>query len=102
MTMRRELSVAVIAKDAARTLERTLRSVAWADDIVVILDDRTTDESEAIARRCGARVERHPWRGHVAQKNVALAAARHAWVLSVDADEEVSPALRAKSEKASV
>ncbi len=88
------VSVALIAKDAARTLDGVLASVAWADDVVIILDERTSDASEDIARRHGARVERHPWRGHVAQKNVALAAARHEWVLSLDADEEVSPALQ--------
>lgn len=92
------VSVVLVAKDAARTLERVLRSVAWADDILVLLDDRTQDDSAAIAERCGARVERHPWHGHVAQKNLALAAARHDWVLSLDADEEVSPELRASLE----
>lgn len=92
--MRTPVSVALIAKDAARTLERALASVAWADDIIVILDDRTTDDSALIAQRAGARLERHTWKGHVAQKNIALAAARYDWVLALDADEEVSPELR--------
>jgi glycosyltransferase involved in cell wall biosynthesis len=53
----------------------------------------TTDASEAVARNFGARVARLPWQGYRDTKNAALALAKHAWVLSLDADEEVSPAL---------
>ncbi len=89
------VSVALIARDAARTLDRALASVEWADDIIVILDDRTTDDSAEIAARHGARVEWRAWHGHVAQKTLAMAAARHDWVLALDADEAVSRELRA-------
>jgi hypothetical protein len=66
----------------------------WVDDIVVALND-TSDASEENARAAGARVERLAWHGYRDTKNAALALAKHAWVLSLDADEEVSGALRA-------
>ena len=65
----------------------------WVDDLMVALND-TTDGSEAVAREAGARVESIAWRGYRDTKNAALALARHNWILSLDADEEVSPALR--------
>jgi len=88
------LSVVIVAKNEAHNLPRCLASVrGWADEIVVALND-TTDASEQVARAAGARVERLPWRGFRDTKNAALALALHPWVLSLDADEEVSPPLR--------
>jgi len=85
----------IVAKNEAHMLPRCLASVRdWVDEIVVVLND-TTDASDAVARSFGARVEHQPWRGYRDTKNAALALARHPWVLSLDADEEVSPALRA-------
>lgn len=75
-------------------MPRCLASVrGWTAEIVVALND-TTDESETIARAAGAGVHRLPWRGFRDTKNAALALATQDWVLSLDADEEVSPALR--------
>jgi glycosyltransferase involved in cell wall biosynthesis len=92
------LSVAIIAKNEAHNLPRCLASVhGWAAEIVVLLND-TTDDSEAVARSFGARVEHQPWRGYRDTKNAATDLTRHPWVLSLDADEEVSPALRADLE----
>lgn len=89
-------SVVIVAKNEASTLPRCLASVrGWAAEIVVALND-TTDASEAIAREHGARVHTLPWQGYRDTKNAALALATHDWVLSLDADEEVSPALRAE------
>jgi glycosyltransferase involved in cell wall biosynthesis len=88
------LSVAVIARDEARYIGGCLRSVQQlADEIVVLLDDRTRDETAAIARKCGARVELAAWLGFPAQRNLALERCRGEWVLFLDADEEASPAL---------
>ena len=88
------ISVVVIARNEARNLPRCLGSVrSWVSDIVVVLND-TTDESESIARTTGARVEQRPWRGFRDSKNEALTLARERWVLSLDADEEVSAELR--------
>lgn len=88
------LSVVVVAKNEARTLPRCLASVqGWAAEIVVVLND-TTDDSETIAKSFGASVHRIPWQGYRDTKNAALAFAANDWVLSLDADEEVSSALR--------
>ena len=88
------LSVVIIAKNEAQNLPRCLASVrGWTAEIVVALND-TTDASEAVARDYGARVEHIAWQGYRDTKNAALALAKHSWVLSLDADEEVSRALR--------
>lgn len=88
------LSVVVVAKNEAANLPRCLASVqGWVAEIVVALND-TTDESAAIATRAGAQVHTLTWQGYRDTKNAALALARFDWVLALDADEEVSPALR--------
>jgi glycosyltransferase involved in cell wall biosynthesis len=87
------LSLVLIARNEAANLPRCLDSVApWAREIVVVVND-CTDDTVAIARRYGARVFENPWQGHRDQKNVALGHATQPWVLCIDADEEVSPAL---------
>ena len=89
------LSVVIVAKNEAHVLPRCLASVrGWVADILVVLND-TTDTSEPLARAAGARVQHLPWQGYRDTKNAALALAKHDWILSLDADEEVSPALRA-------
>jgi glycosyltransferase involved in cell wall biosynthesis len=86
--------VVIVARNEAAALPRCLASVqGWVDDLVVALN-QTTDPSEAIARAAGARVHTLEWQGYRDTKNAALALAKHNWVLSLDADEEVSPALR--------
>lgn len=88
------LSVVIVARNEAATLPRCLASVqGWVADIVVALND-TTDESEAVGKAFGARVEHLDWHGYRDTKNAALALAAHNWVLSLDADEEVSAPLR--------
>ena len=87
------LSVAVITKNEAHRIERCLRSVAFADEIVV-LDSGSTDDTVEIARRLGAQVAVTDWPGFGPQKNRALAACGGDWVLSIDADEEVDDRLR--------
>jgi len=66
--------------------------VAWADETVVA-DAESTDDTAARARARGARVCVRPWPGFSAQKNFAASQASHDWILSVDADERVTPAL---------
>ena len=84
----------VVAKNEAARLPRCLASVqGWVAEVVVVLND-TTDDSETVARAAGAHVHHLPWRGYRDTKNAAVALAEHNWVLSLDADEEVSPALR--------
>ena len=87
-----KLSVTVITKNEARDIADALKSVSWADEIVVV-DSESTDDTVAIARSFTDRVLVRPWEGYVAQKNAAAALASHDWILSLDADERVTPAL---------
>jgi glycosyltransferase involved in cell wall biosynthesis len=89
------LSVAIIARDEERHIVGCLASVAGlADEVLVLLDSRSQDDTERCCRAAGARVAREPWRGFPAQRNRALALCQGAWVLFLDADERVTPELR--------
>ena len=87
------LSVALITRNAAAQLERCLESVAFAEEVVVV-DSGSTDGTLELAARHGARVIQKEWLGFGAQKQFAVEAASHDWVLCVDADERVSRELR--------
>ena len=92
------ISVVVVAKNEAQNLPHCLASVqGWVAELVVALND-TTDDSAAVAARYGARVQTLPWQGYRDTKNAALALATHDWVLSLDADELISPVLRRELE----
>lgn len=86
------ISVILITFNEADRLERTLASVRWADEIVV-LDCGSTDGTPDVARRYTDRVVVGDWHGFGPQKQRALELATGEWVLSLDADEEVEPAL---------
>lgn len=90
-----KLSVAIITRNEAADLAAALDSVAWADEIVVV-DSGSTDDTVAIARRFTDRVVVREWLGYAEQKNVAASLAHHDWVLSLDADERVTPTLAAE------
>ena len=87
------LSVAIITLNAASQLEDCLKSARFADDIVVI-DSGSTDGTQALAERLGARVIAQDWLGFGPQKQFAVTAAHHDWVLCLDADERVSSELQ--------
>ena len=88
------LSVAIIARDEERHIGDAIASVAGlADEVVVLLDDRTSDRTAAICAERGARVLLEPWRGFSGQHNYALSICQGAWVLFLDADERVQPEL---------
>ena len=88
------LSVAVITKDEEANLPRLLDSLERLQPAeVVIVDSGSTDATVAIARDYGAHVIETDWPGHVEQKNRALAACHQPWILSLDADEPISPEL---------
>lgn len=87
------LTAVTTAKHAASTIVRTVQSLSFADERLAIVDTASSDRTAALAESQGARVIRQPWLGFGPQKNAALAAARGEWVLFIDADEEVSPAL---------
>lgn len=84
-----KLTVTVITRNEAANLAGALRSVAWADEIIVV-DCGSTDDTVRIAREFAARVIVEPWPGYAAQKNFAATQARHDWILSLDADERVT------------
>lgn len=92
------LSAIVITKDEAAKIGACLDSLAFCDERIVV-DGGSTDETVDIARAKGARVEHHDWEGFGPQKNYALSLATGDWVLSIDADETVSPALAAEIER---
>jgi glycosyltransferase involved in cell wall biosynthesis len=81
------ISATIVACNEANKLARALRSLACADEIVLV-DSGSTDATPAIAAGLGARVIHQPWQGYVAQKNLAVSHAQHEWILSLDADEE--------------
>ncbi len=94
------LSVTIITRNEQVVIRRCLESVAWADEIIV-LDSASEDDTAAIAREFHARVETTiDWPGFGPQKNRALALVTCDWVLSLDADEWVTPGLRAAIEAA--
>ena len=90
---RQPLSVAIITLNAASQLEACLESARFADEIIVV-DSGSTDGTQALAERYGARVIEQDWLGFGRQKQFAVDAAKHDWVLCLDADERVSPALQ--------
>jgi glycosyltransferase involved in cell wall biosynthesis len=90
--MGKTLSVAIITKNEAANLPRTLKSVSWANEIVVV-DSGSTDQTVDIASAFGAKVVCEEWHGFGKQKNLAIKHCTGEWILSLDADEEVSEAL---------
>jgi glycosyltransferase involved in cell wall biosynthesis len=89
------LSACIITCNEADRIEACLRSVAFCDEILVV-DSHSTDRTRELAAALGARVIERDWPGYRSQKQFAVEAARHDWVLCVDADERVSAPLRAE------
>ena len=94
------LSVIIIARNNEPTMRRCLQSVAWANEIVV-LDSGSSDRTMEIAREFTQQVHQTPdFPGHGPQKNRALDRATGDWILSLDSDEWITPALRTELEAA--
>lgn len=91
--MRKTLSVAMIAMNEEANLPRTLESVKWADEIVIV-DSGSKDRTIEIAQSFGARTSYHAFGGHGEQKNVALDLCTSDWILLLDADEVLTPELQ--------
>ena len=87
------LSVAIVTCNEERNLARTLASVAFADEIVVV-DSGSNDRTVQIAESFGARIFKRAWQGFASQKNFAIEQCTSDWILSLDADEELTPELR--------
>jgi glycosyltransferase involved in cell wall biosynthesis len=90
-----KISACIITLNEERNLPRCFKSVAPLVDEILVIDSGSTDATLEIAGKFGARVLRRDWLGYVGQKNFALDHALHSWVLSIDADEEISPELAA-------
>ncbi|MGZ8157174.1 MAG: glycosyltransferase family 2 protein [Methylobacter sp.] len=93
------LSVVIITKNEAGHIGRCLESVSWADEIIV-LDSGSVDDTVAICRQYTDKVYQTDWPGFGIQKQRAVDKAGGDWILSVDADEVVTPELRSEIEKA--
>jgi glycosyltransferase involved in cell wall biosynthesis len=87
-----QLSAIVITRNEAANIGECLDGLSFCDERIVV-DCGSSDDTVAIARGKGARVEVHPWQGFGPQKNFALSLATGTWVLSIDADERVTPML---------
>jgi len=92
------LSVTIITKNEARNIEDCLRSVAWAQEIVVV-DEFSSDETVDVAKGLGARVYQEPWKGFAGQKNSAVKKTTGDWILSLDADERIPLPLKEEIEE---
>jgi glycosyltransferase involved in cell wall biosynthesis len=88
------VSTCLITSNEEHNLPRVLNSVRRVADEIVIVDCGSKDRTVEIAREYGAKVVTHAWTNFAEQKNIAAAAASHDWILSLDADEELSPELR--------
>tara|TARA_R110000868_G_scaffold61524_1_gene186935 strand:- start:46251 stop:47030 length:780 start_codon:yes stop_codon:yes gene_type:complete len=86
------LTITIIVKNEAHNLPRVLASAHFAREIIVV-DDNSQDGSSVVAKEYGAKVFSHKFLGFGQQKNYAAAQAQHDWVLSIDADEEITPEL---------
>ena len=89
------LSVTIVAWNEEERLRACLDSIVWADEIIVV-DAESTDKTVQVAREFTDKVWVRPWPGFAAQKNFALEHASGEWILSLDADERVTPELRAR------
>jgi len=82
------ISATLVARNEEAKIARAIGSLSCADEVIVV-DGESTDATRDIAARLGARVIVHPFEGFAAQKNLASSQARHEWILSLDADEEL-------------
>lgn len=87
-----KVSVTIITLNEADHIAAAIDSASWADEIIVV-DSGSTDNTVAIARSKGVRVETRAWSGYVDQKNFAHLLASNDWIFSLDADERITPAL---------
>jgi (heptosyl)LPS beta-1,4-glucosyltransferase len=96
---RAPVTVTIVAQDEQARIADAIRSVSWAEEVLV-LDGGSRDDTVAVARGLGARVERHAWDGYASQKQRSVGLATHDWILGLDADETVSPQLAASAQAA--
>ncbi len=88
------LSVVIITNNEERNIGRCLASVKAIADEIVVVDSFSTDKTEQICAEYGVRFSQHAFEGHIQQKNYAAGLAKNDWVLSLDADEALTPELQ--------
>jgi len=88
------LSVVVITHNESKHIKRCLDSVQDIANEIIVVDSGSTDNTVEIAQSCGAKVTHQDWLGYGEQKNFAHSLTKNDWILSLDADEELSPELR--------
>ncbi|MBI4727223.1 glycosyltransferase family 2 protein [candidate division TA06 bacterium] len=88
-----KISATVITKNEEVNIERCLKSLSFADEIVLV-DSQSSDQTVRLAEAYASRVITNPWPGHIQQKNFAIGQAAGDWILSLDADEEITPELK--------
>jgi glycosyltransferase involved in cell wall biosynthesis len=88
-----KISVTVITKDEEKNISDCLKSVQWADEIIVV-DSESSDRTIELAKKFTDKVIIRKWEGYVPQKRYALSLASNEWVLSLDADERITPELK--------
>lgn len=93
-----KISAVIISYNEEKNIADAIRSVEWADEVLIV-DSDSTDKTVQIAKNLGAKIITRPWPGFAAQKQFATDAAENDWILSLDADERVSPALRKEIEE---
>ena len=87
------LSIFIITRDEADRIARTIEAARGLSDDIVVVDSGSTDDTQAIAQRLGARVVVNDWPGYGPQKRFAEDQCRHDWLLNLDADEVLPPVL---------
>jgi glycosyltransferase involved in cell wall biosynthesis len=88
-----KISITVITKNEEKNISECLKSVAWADEIIVI-DSESSDRTVELAKKFTDKVSIRKWEGYVPQKRFALSLAANEWVLSLDADERITSELK--------
>lgn len=92
MHLQNKISAVIITGNEENNIKDCLKSVQWADEIIVV-DSESTDSTVKIAKEFTDKVVVKKWQGYAAQKSYAISLAKNEWILSLDADERVSKAL---------
>ncbi len=87
------IGFAMIVKNEEATIRMTLESIAWADEIVVVIDSKSSDATESIVREYTDKVYVQEWLGYGKQRNVSLEKMTTDWIFIIDGDEYLSPEL---------
>lgn len=94
--MTQPVSVVIITKNEEKIIERCLKSVQWSNEVVVVIDNESSDTTDDICRQYNCRIIFSDWLGFGLMKRLAVDSATNDWIFSIDSDEEVSEDLKIK------